>query len=249
MSNILEIRDLTISVENKAIIQNATLSIKPGETVALFGPNGSGKTTLLRAIIGMPGYKIESGSIVYKGNDITRMPMDARARMGMGIAFQRPPVVRGVRVKEIMRLMMKQRGAESQNDMGVMARKLNMSEFLDRDLNLGFSGGEIKRSELLQVMAQSPDFIMLDEPDSGVDIVSMQTIGSAIEELLQKSLRPDCRERAGLIITHTGHILDYVNADRAYVLIKGRLYCSGNPRDIMADIKKRGFEGCAKCTA
>jgi Fe-S cluster assembly ATP-binding protein len=243
----LDVRGLTVSVGGRAILKDIDLHVKRGETVVLFGPNGSGKTSLLKTIIGDPNYKIEGGGIVFKGEDISGLSTDERARLGIGIAFQRPPVVRGVRLRDLIKECMSKRGEFGEGAIHEFARKLDLSDSLGREINLGFSGGEIKRSELLQLLAQCPDFIMLDEPDSGVDLVSINLVGAVINDLLEKGKKADKREKAGMIITHAGYILDYVNADRAYVMIRGNIYCSGNPRDVLADIRKKGYEGCVVC--
>lgn len=240
----LRVEGLTVEVGGKEIIHSVSLNIGVGETHALFGPNGSGKTTLLMAIMGFPRYQVTKGCILFKGEDITRLPVDERARLGMGIAFQRPPVVRGVKAREMVRACMGER--EDGPVIDEMATRLNLGELLDREINYGFSGGEIKRSELLQLLAQSPELVLLDEPDSGVDLVNIALVGEMINELLQKE-RMRTRTHAGLIITHTGHILDYVNADKAYVLLDGSLWCQGNARELLASIKSHGYKGCAVC--
>jgi Fe-S cluster assembly ATP-binding protein len=244
----LEIKNLTVHIDGREIVNNITFSIQEGETVALLGPNGSGKTSLLKTIMGVPGYVVDSGSIVFKGRDITNTPIHERAQLGIGIAFQRPPAIRGVRLKDVLSICMKKRGGDVRGkEMNDAAGELNLLDFLDRDINLGFSGGEIKRSELLQLLAQGPDLIMLDEPDSGVDLVNITIVGRIINELLEKEKRSDMRKKSGLLITHAGHILDYVNADRAYIMINHNLYCTGNPRDLLEDIRAKGYEGCLEC--
>ncbi len=240
----LEVEGLTVEVEGKEIIHDISLNVDVGETLVLFGPNASGKTTLLMAIMGFPRYQVRKGRIVFKGQDITHLPVDERARMGMGISFQRPPVVRGVKMREVVQACLGE--TEDGYVIDQLAQRLNMVELLDREVNYGFSGGETKRSELLQLMAQSPEFVLLDEPDSGVDLVNISLVGEMINELLQKD-RMRTRTNAGLIITHTGHILDYVNGDRACVLLNGQIWCRGNPREILASIKSHGYEGCAVC--
>ena len=240
----LEIEDLSVEVEGKEIVHDISVNVDIGETLVLFGPNGSGKTTLLMAIMGFPRYRVTKGRIVFKGQDITHLPVDERARMGIGILFQRPPVVRGVKMREMVRACLGER--EDGYVIDEMAQRLNLVDLLDREVNYGFSGGEVKRSELLQLMAQSPEFVLLDEPDSGVDLVNISLVGEMINELLQKD-RMRSRTHSGLIITHTGHILDYVNADRACVLLNGGIWCRGNPREILASIKSHGYEGCAVC--
>jgi Fe-S cluster assembly ATP-binding protein len=127
-----------------------------------------------------------------------------------------------------------------------MAERLKMGELMDRDINYGFSGGEIKRSELLQLIAQSPELVLLDEPESGVDLVNMSLIGQMINELLQKDLKRQ-RTRSGLIITHSGHILNYVHAGKGYVLLNGTIACAQDAFEVLDSIKENGYEGCVKC--
>ncbi len=243
----IEIRNLSVSVEGRKILNDVNLHIGKGETVVLFGPNGSGKTSLLKTIMGIPQYRVESGNILYKGEEITKRSIDERARLGIGIVFQNPPAVRGVRLKDMLRICMEKIGTFKEERISEAAEKLNFTEFLGRDVNLGFSGGEIKRSELLQLLAQNPEFMMLDEPDSGVDLVNINLVGKVINELLEKDKREDRRTKGGLIITHAGYILDYINADRAYVMLNSTVRCSGNPRDILEDIRARGYEECVRC--
>ena len=247
ISNMIEIKNLSVSVEGKGILHDVNLDIGRGETIVLFGPNGSGKTSLLKTIMGIPLYRLESGNIIFKGQEITKLSIDERARLGIGIVFQHPPAVRGVRLKDVLRICMEKSGTYREDRIAGDADKLNFTEFLDRDINLGFSGGEIKRSELLQLLAQNPEFTMFDEPDSGVDLVNINLVGRVINELLEKDKREDKRTKGGLIITHAGYILDYVNADRAYVMLNGTVRCSGNPMDVLEDIRSKGYEECVRC--
>ncbi len=239
----LEVKDLTVEVDRKTILHNVNLAIDAGETHALLGPNGSGKTTLLMAIMGMPRYRIKKGQVLFQGKDITKLSIDERARLGIGLAFQRPPAVRGVKTRQIVELCLGEKNAKKVEE---LARKLNLAAMLERDVNQGFSGGEIKRSEMLQLLAQNPSFAMFDEPESGVDLDNIAVVGEAINEILQKE-RIREKKKAGLIVTHTGHILDYVNADRGHVLMEGTIVCEGNPRDLFADIRAHGYEECVKC--
>jgi Fe-S cluster assembly ATP-binding protein len=243
----LEVRNLSVTVEGKRILDDVSLRIEQGESIVLFGPNGSGKTSLLKTIMGMPQYRVESGAVFFRGEEITRRSIDERARLGLGIVFQHPPAVRGVKLKDVLRICMEKNDAYQESKIAETAEKLNFTEFLDRDVNLGFSGGEVKRSELLQLLSQNPKFIMFDEPDSGVDLVNINLVGRAMNELLEKEKREDRRTTAGLIITHAGYILDYVNADRAYVMLKGTVSCTGNPRDVLDDIRTKGYEECVRC--
>ncbi len=241
----LEIKQLNVSVEGKKILQDINLSMGTGETHVLFGPNGSGKTTLLMAIMGLPRYQVTKGNIIFKGKDITRLPLDERARLGVGMSFQRPPVVRGVKTRDMLRASLKNKEAEATIDR--LATEADMTEFLDREINYGFSGGEIKRSELTQLLAQKPELTLLDEPESGVDLVSIALIGELINRLLEKDCPIRMRKCMGLIITHTGHILNYVNARTGYIMLDGRIICQGDPHEILATIKEKGYEECAKC--
>ena len=241
----LEIKQLSVAVEGKEILHDVNLSIRTGETHVLFGPNGSGKTTLLMAIMGFPKYRVTKGSIIFKGKDITRLPLDERARLGIGMSFQRPPVVRGVKTYDMVSASLK-----SKEDEGIidrLAARTNLTELLDREINYGFSGGEIKRSELMQLLAQKPELTLLDEPESGVDLENIVLIGELINELLEKDCPIRIRSCMGLIITHTGHILDYVNARTGYIMLDGRIGCQGDPHEILAEIKEKGYEECVNC--
>lgn len=241
----LEIKELSVAVESREVLHDVSLTVKPGETHVLFGPNGSGKTTLLMAIMGAPKYTVTKGSIILKGQDIAGLPIDERARLGIGMSVQRPPVVRGVKTRDMVAACLRERSSEERTIQ--LAEEANMVDMLDRDINYGFSGGEIKRSELMQLLAQEPDLALLDEPESGVDLVNIALIGELIGELLQKDLHIRDRTRSGLLITHTGHILDYVNARTGYVMIDGTMVCEGDPHEILDVIKDRGYEECRKC--
>jgi Fe-S cluster assembly ATP-binding protein len=237
----LEVENLTVSIGEKTLLRDVSLHIEEGETRMLFGENGSGKTSLLMAIMGLGSYKVESGRIMFKGEDITHLPTNERAKRGIGIMFQRPPTIRGLKVKEMLELI-KRDGRDPEE----LARDLNFEDFMNRDINLGFSGGEIKRAELLQLMAQDPDLVLLDEPESGVDLVNISLIGGAIRQLLQKDVHKN-RHKAGLIITHSGYILDYVEADKGCVLVNNTIWCTGNPHEILQGIRDHGYEGCLEC--
>ncbi|MFA5629254.1 MAG: ABC transporter ATP-binding protein [Dehalococcoidales bacterium] len=242
---LLDVKDLVVNVDGKEILHEVSLNIPLGETQIIFGPNGGGKTTLLMTIMGLPRYQVVSGKIFFKGVDITDMSVDERARMGIGIMFQRPPVVRGVKTRDMVAACLKE--ANSEEMISELAGKANMSNFLSRDINHGFSGGEIKRSELLQLTAQSPNLVLLDEPESGVDLENIALIGSLINDLLGKVHPFHERVNSGLIITHTGHILNYVNARTGYVMCDGRIVCEGEPLDMLNTIKEKGYRECFKC--
>jgi len=239
--DLLIIENLHVEVEGKEVLKGVDLTIKEGETAILFGPNGSGKTTLLMSIMGFNGYNITEGRIIFKGMELNGLPPYERARMGIGVAFQKPPKIKGVKLKSILEIVSKNKDYEDFIDI------LNLSEHVDRDVNMGFSGGEMKRSEILQLLAQSPDLVLLDEPESGVDLENVKILGKVISILLEKHKLIRERKRSGLIITHTGYILDYVEADRGYIMLDGKVVCQANPHEILKTIQKSGFKECERC--
>lgn len=251
----LKIEDLHVSIGDKEVIKGLNLHIKDGETFILFGPNGSGKTSLLMTLMGFSNYNVTQGKITYKDVDITYAPIYERARLGIGMSFQRPPTIHGLKTRHLVKMC----GNGSNIDVESLAQRVNMENFLDRDINSGFSGGEIKRSELLQLMAQNPGLLLFDEPESGVDLENMHLIGKMVRTLLDGDIQPNIdlsmkeqkkklgSKTCGLIITHTGHILDYINADRGQVLYNGHLCCEARPRDILEHIRKYGYQECVRC--
>lgn len=241
----LVIEDLHVSVGDREILRGIDLTIHEGETHVLLGPNGGGKSTLLNTIVGLPGYSVTEGRIVFRGTDLAGLDIDERARLGIGIAFQRPPAVRGVRLRQLIEVA--SGGSLDEAAIRELDEELDLDHMLDRDVNLGFSGGEAKRSEMAQLLAQKPELALFDEPESGVDLDNIAVVGGAINRLLKGEERIAERRRAGLIITHTGHILQYVNADVGHVLFGGRLTCRGNPLDLIEEIGEHGFEKCSEC--
>jgi Fe-S cluster assembly ATP-binding protein len=227
----LEIRNLTVEVDGRRVLNGVDLTVERGETHVLFGPNGSGKTSLVLTILGFPQYKVITGSIRFEGVELIGKSIDERARLGLGVVFQKPPAVRGVRLGDVLRFL----GGNCS-----LLPLLNLpDEFLHRELNVGFSGGEMRRTEILQVLAQKPKLAIFDEPDSGLDVENLETVGRAIDQFL--------RERSGIIITHMGHILRYVQADFAHVMLNGRIVCSGLPSKILAQILREGYKWCETC--
>lgn len=250
---LLEITDLAVEVNGKEILNDINLYIDKGETHVLLGPNGSGKSTLFMSMLGFPKYKVIRGKIIFKDEDITNMTTTERVELGLGVSFQNPPAIRGVRLKDLLQIEKSKKSINAkQGELDAetikLAEKLKFTDqFLERDVNLGFSGGEVKRSEILQLLAQQPDFIMFDEPDSGVDIENVELLAEEINVLLDKSKKPGLRKKSGLLITHLGYILNFVNANTAHVLMDGKIACSGDPNEILEDIRKEGFKGCVKC--
>lgn len=243
----MEIKDLHVEAGGREILKGVNLKVEKGQTVVLFGPNGSGKSTLLAAIMGYGYCKVTSGEIIFNGTNITDLPVDARARMGIGMMMQRPPNVMGVKLGDLIKA-----AAEGDDCILEEAGDFRLDKMLSRDVNVGFSGGEIKRSEILQLTAQDPDFVLLDEPESGVDLESIDLIGNKIHDLLYSKTK--CGRRASvnrsvsaLVITHTGQILDYIGADVAYVMKEGTIRCSGRPMDVLKDIREKGYKECISC--
>ncbi len=239
----LQIENLHVDVGDKEVLRDINIHIREGETHVLMGPNGSGKTTLLRAIMGFGNYTITDGRIVFRGRDITDLSIHERARYGMGMMFQRPPTIDGLKLGKLLVAT----SGNKPEEVAEYASAMNMADFLERDINSGFSGGEIKRSEILQLMVQQPEFVMLDEPESGVDLENISLIGSAIAKILEKDRHIIDRHKSGLIITHTGYILDYVEADMGHMMCDGQIRCHGNPREILKVIKEKGYRECIKC--
>jgi len=250
----LRIEDLHVKIGEREVLSGINLHIADNETFILFGPNGSGKTTLLMTLMGFGNYEITKGRIIFRGQDITHAPIYERARLGIGMSFQRPPTIHGLKTRHLVGMC----DRDGSVDVERLARKLNMDTFLERDINAGFSGGEIKRSELLQLMAQKPYLLLFDEPESGVDLENMKLIGQTVREVLTGAIEPkpesSMRQQrvrkppvSGLIITHTGYILEYLNADRGQVLYNGHLCCEANPRNILDHISQYGYQECVRC--
>jgi len=244
VQDMLRVENLWVSVDGRQVLKGVTFSMDYGEINVLFGPNGAGKTTFMMTLMGFPKYKIEQGKIYFKGVDVTDRDLFERARLGLGISFQRPPTVKGVTLRKMIEII--SNNGSNDEDIRTMIDQLNLAGHLQRGLNDGFSGGEMKRSELLQLMVQQPELVLIDEPESGVDIENISLVGQAINSLIGKDKVKDPK-RGALIITHTGYILDFVNADKGYIVFDGVFVCRGNPRDILAEIKKHGYRRCAEC--
>jgi len=243
-SPVLEVRDLSVDAGERPVLAGVSLSILPGEVHVLLGPNGGGKTTLLMAVMGMPGFRVTGGRILFQGADITELPADVRARRGIALSFQRPPAVRGVTVRTLIGEIIGRRGGPEPS-LAELSRAMGTDALLDRDLNVGLSGGEVKRSELLQLLALDPGLALFDEPESGVDLDSIAVVGAGMRRLLGRN--GGGTEKAALIVTHTGHILREVPADHGHVLVRGKIICRGEPRLLFEDIAAHGYEGCLAC--
>lgn len=245
-SNILEVRDLHVEVGGRELLHGVNLSIPEGQVHALLGPNGSGKTTLMMTIMGFSAYKVTRGQILFEGRDITGLNVSQRSRLGIAIAQQRPPTIVGVKLRTVLDYIVAH-DSVSAEEVAELVRRARVEAFVDRDINAGLSGGEIKRAELVQLLATCPRFSMMDEPESGVDLDSLALVGSLVNQLFTRETCRPARRRAGLIVTHTGHILKYIEADRAHVMLDGRIGCSGNPHLMLETISERGYEECVCC--
>ncbi len=228
----LEVKDLRVSVDGKEILKGVNLTVEEGQVHVLLGPNGAGKSCLVMMLMGIPAYKIEGGKITFDGEEINNLPLDKRAKLGIGLAFQNSPAIRGVKLGDLIRLC---DGGE-EVDKHIMRSSLR-TDFKNRDVNLGFSGGEKKRSELAQLFAMKPKLLLLDEVDSGIDVEGLESLGREIDSFVAEN------GRSAIMITHLGYILKYVNADIAHVLLDGRIARSGDPEEIIDQIKERGFGG------
>jgi len=245
-TNILEIRDLSVRAGEKVLLSHLNLAVPDGEVHALLGQNGSGKTSLMMTIMGFSGYEVTRGEILFKGQNITEMDVCERARLGIAIAQQRPPTIPGVTLRRILTYALRNT-KNPEEKLAELAKAARMEPFLDRSINDGLSGGEIKRAELLQLLAISPAFSMMDEPDSGVDIEMLALVGELISRLFSLDEKRRAKRKAGLIITHSGNILKYTNIDKAHVMHSGSIGCSGNPAIILEQIGRYGYEECIRC--
>lgn len=230
---LLEIRNLSVKIEEKNIIQNLNFRLNKGIHF-LLGPNGSGKSTLLGSIMGLERFKI-SGEIFWKSENITNLSADKRFQRGIFLAYQLPPVVRGVRLRDILKKILNINPKdEFPKELYQYLRDLDLDEsFLDREINQGFSGGERKKSEILQVLLAKPELALLDEPDSGVDIDSLKLIGKAIQKISEKSNL--------LIVTHNLKVLEYVKPNSVLVLIDGK-YIFSDGIEVIHIIEERGYD-------
>jgi Fe-S cluster assembly ATP-binding protein len=232
----LEIINLSVQVGKKMILRDINLAIRKDVPAVLFGPNGSGKSTLLKAIMGFSGYQIKKGDIVFNGKKINDLSIEKRVSLGLGIMFQNPPKITGVKLSQIARFL-----SQDEQKIQALAERLSLKNHLDRDINAGFSGGEIKRSELFQIIMQDPQLLLLDEPESGVDLENISIMGKALNDYLKQP------GKSALMITHTGYILDYVKADNGCVMIDGELWCVGKPKEMFESIRKNGYGKCKEC--
>ena len=241
----LVIKDLRATVADKEILKGITLSVKAGEVHAVMGPNGSGKSTLAQVLAGHPAYQVTGGTVTYLGNDLLAMDAEVRAQAGVFLAFQYPIEIPGVSNAYFLRAayneIRKARGEEEVDPMSfadLMDEKMKLVEMdgamLTRSVNTGFSGGEKKRNEILQMAVLEPTLAILDETDSGLDIDALRIVANGVNQLK----RPD---RATIVVTHYQRLLNYIVPDFVHVLANGRIVRSGG-KELALDLEARGYD-------
>ncbi len=238
---LLVIDDLHASAEGNEILRGVSLTVDRGEIHALMGPNGSGKSTLANVLFGHPGYQITSGTVSYLGEDVTRWKPDKRGRAGMFLAFQYPEEIPGVSVVNFLRAALSNRTGVDYTVLELRLRVMDTmkelgmdASFADRYLNEGFSGGERKRNEVLQMAILEPELAVLDETDSGLDIDALKTVAEGVQQLASP-------ERGFLIITHYQRMLDYITPDVVHVFVDGRVVESGGA-ELARRIEDEGYD-------
>ena len=240
----LEIKNLNASINNKEILKGFNISIKPGELHAIMGPNGSGKSTLANVLSGKEGYKI-SGELKYLGKNLNEISIDERAQKGIFLAFQYPTEIPGVNTSNFLRTSLnKVRRAQGKKELDALSflkivkektNELGMDEkMLSRQLNVGFSGGEKKKNEILQMKILDPNLIILDETDSGLDIDALKTIAGGVNSSRSK-------DKSFLVITHYQRLLDYIKPDFVHVLSSGKIIKSGSS-ELAVELEKKGYK-------
>ena len=241
MIDLLVVDDLHAAVEGTEILKGVNLTVAPGETLAIMGPNGSGKSTLANVLLGHPGYLVTSGTVTYKGEDITKLTPEKRGQAGMFLGFQYPQEIPGVSVVNFLRTALSNRTGTELTVLEIRLKVMDALKdlemdpaFADRYLNEGFSGGERKRNEILQMAVLEPDLAILDETDSGLDIDALKIVAEGIDRL-----RND--ERGIVIITHYQRMLDYITPDIVHVMLDGRIIETGGAE--LADaIEQNGYD-------
>ena len=239
---LLKVQDLSAAIEEGELLHHINLDVNAGETHVLMGPNGAGKSTLGYTLMGNPAYKVNGGKIYFDGEDVTALSADKRARMGMFLSFQNPLEVPGLSLESFLRNAIRQRTGKPlkifqfKKELEETMALLQMDpSYADRDLNVGFSGGEKKKAEILQLLMLRPKFAILDETDSGLDVDAVRTVSRGIEEYQKK------RGGALLVITHSTKILESLHVDYTHVLVKGTMVTTGGP-ELVDEINAHGFE-------
>jgi Fe-S cluster assembly ATP-binding protein len=244
MAALFEIENLHAGVDGSEILNGVDLTIQPGEIHALMGPNGSGKSTLASTLLGSPEFAVTDGSVRFNGDDITEWSPDARGKAGIFLAFQYPQEIAGVSVLNFLRQALSARQGVDISVLDLRMRildwmgRLDMDpSFADRYLNEGFSGGEKKRNEVLQMAILEPALAILDETDSGLDIDALKVVARGVQEV-----RKDRPELGTLVITHYQRLLDYLEPDHVHVLMDGRIVASGG-LELAEQLEREGYDG------
>ena len=241
----IEIKNLNVKSGKKEILKGVNLKLVKGKAYVLMGPNGSGKTTLANVLMGNPKYKISSGEILFNKKNITKLPTNERAKKGFFLSFQFPVEIPGVTISNFLRTAynsIKEKRISFLDFKRLLeekAKELNINKkFLERYLNENFSGGEKKKMEILQMLVLNPEFIILDETDSGLDIDSLKIISKAIKKFIDKN-------KTILIITHHKKILDYIKPDKVFIMVDGKIVKEGK-KEIINSLEKKGYGGIKK---
>ncbi len=230
----IEIKNLHAEVDGVPILKGLSLSIQRGQVHAIMGPNGAGKSTLAKLLAGHPSYTVTSGEVWFKGQDLLAMDPEVRAREGLFMSFQYPLEINGVTNRQFLEASLKALGKEG--DIEQKMAELEMRpEFLDRNLNEGFSGGEKKRNEILQMSLYDPDLSILDETDSGLDIDAMRIVAKGVNQMRRN-------DNALLIITHYQRLLEYIKPDFVHVLAGGKIVRTGGA-ELALELEREGYAG------
>jgi Fe-S cluster assembly ATP-binding protein len=245
-SSLLSIENLTAKVadEDLGILNGVDLTIRPGETHAIMGPNGSGKSTLAKVIMGHPGYEATGGSVTYNGENILEMEPDERSKAGIFLAFQYPVEIPGVSIANFLRTAVQAHSGDEEIDLfdfqDLLMEKMQLLEmdpvFAERPVNDGFSGGEKKRNEILQMACLQPSLALMDETDSGLDIDALQVVSKGVNKL-----REDNPDMSILLITHYQRLLNYIKPDFVHVMVEGRIVQSGGP-EVALRLEEEGYK-------
>lgn len=239
---LLDIQNIFVNIDSKQVLKDLSLQVGKGETHVLMGPNGAGKSTFGNTLMGNPLYTLEKGKIIFDGQDITELTTDKRVKAGMFLSFQNPLEVPGISVETFIRSALQQITGEKvklfqfQKTLKANMELLNMNEsYASRDLNVGFSGGERKKSEILQLLMLNPKLAILDETDSGLDVDAVRTVSKGIQEYQKR------QDGALIIITHSTKILESLHVDYTHVLVNGKIVKTGDG-SLVEEINKNGFE-------
>ena len=242
MAELLEIKELQVNAGDKEILHGVSLKVNKGENHVIMGPNGAGKSTLGHALMGNPTYTVTGGSIIFEGKDIVEESATERAKDGLFLSFQNPIEVPGISLSNFIRNSLDQRTGKRvrlwdfRKELEKKMKLLSMdTSYADRDLNVGFSGGEKKKAEILQLLMLNPSLAILDETDSGLDVDAVRTVSEGVRAFQEE------KDGALIIITHSTRILDALHVDHTHILVDGRIVRTGGP-ELVEEINRGGFE-------